>query len=711
MKRFLYSFIFAVSVILSGTIVSCSNSAVTDMARQDDGNLKATLSFAFTEAAVRTIKPAALEWNEINRIVFLIDDVQKKVWDSDGETTAKQKMLSDNSIEISAGIYNFGLLLQNTDASLSSEYEYDDITIACAVLENYEIKGGRNVLKFHAEKYSDGFGQYKVELSWAEDSKVEKVLFRLYDIESSLDSDFEDCVFDKTTSSLEKTAALIPCGTYFISFDFYQDEECNVSVFNFLDTIKIESGRKTSYSFDLGSLNNRYSVIYDLNGGSWQGVYTPVTTRLAGASIELPSTKFLFRYNYDFSGWIDDEGTEITVVPKNTKKDITVHAKWTPVSYSIYYILNGFREQIGSYTVEDEFPLMDLSKEGYLFSGWYENKDLTGEPVEKISEGSYGNKSFYATRTPVEYDITYVLNGGQNAAENPSTYNIEKQSKIFPATRVYYEFVGWYDNESFEGSPVTSISTGSIGNKTLYAKWRKIEYTITYYDGRTSLKSEKYTGEDSFDLFVPEKEGYRFLGWGPTNNQYDNEEILTRIEAGTTGNKTLYARFELIEYKVTYHLDGGNNDSGNKTSYNIKTTSRLWNPNKSGFIFAGWYLASDFSGDKFEKFEGHTGDLDLYAKWVSEVKNISIVVTGTPGDIELINEENGESIVFTASEGFADYLWKLDGVKQLSSGNTFEINKADLIPGVYAVMVKASKNGLSYSASAYITVSFEGSQE
>ena len=70
------------------------------------------------------------------------------------------------------------------------------------------------------------------------------------------------------------------------------------------------------------------------------------------------------------------------------------------------------------------------------------------------------------------YSITYVLNGGTNAAGNPTTYadNVGVASFANP-TRTGYQFAGWYDNASFTGSPVTNIPAGSSGDKTLYAKW------------------------------------------------------------------------------------------------------------------------------------------------------------------------------------------------------------------------------------------------
>ena len=44
-------------------------------------------------------------------------------------------------------------------------------------------------------------------------------------------------------------------------------------------------------------------------------------------------------------------------------------------------------------------------------------------------------------------------------------------------TRDYYTFGGWYDNDQFTGDAVTTVATGSYGNKTFYAKWSQVSVT------------------------------------------------------------------------------------------------------------------------------------------------------------------------------------------------------------------------------------------
>ncbi len=70
------------------------------------------------------------------------------------------------------------------------------------------------------------------------------------------------------------------------------------------------------------------------------------------------------------------------------------------------------------------------------------------------------------------FNVTYVLNGGTNAASNASTYSNDQGMTLAAPTRPGYAFDGWYDNAGFNGSAVTGIPAGSEGDRTFYAKWK-----------------------------------------------------------------------------------------------------------------------------------------------------------------------------------------------------------------------------------------------
>ncbi len=228
----------------------------------------------------------------------------------------------------------------------------------------------------------------------------------------------------------------------------------------------------------------------------------------------------------------------------------TLGASGSPI-YRITYKLDGstnadsnpefYEKSVGVASLADP-----TGKDDYSFEGWYDNADFNGSPITSIPVGSTGNKTLYAKWTQFRFVINYVLDHGHNASENPSTYETGGGvASLAAPTRTGYDFSGWYDNDSFNGSPITSIPANSAGDKTLYAKWTPHKYTITYEkNGGTmpTLYKGKYTVESStFSLPTPTRNGYDFYGWY-TDADFASAKW-TQIKKGTTGDKTFYAKW------------------------------------------------------------------------------------------------------------------------------------------------------------------------
>ena len=140
-------------------------------------------------------------------------------------------------------------------------------------------------------------------------------------------------------------------------------------------------------------------------------------------------------------------------------------------SYTITYVNveGATNENPASYNVDTgTITLKDPVKTGYTFAGWYMAEDFTGNAVTEIVQGTTGNITLYA-KWLENYTITYELNGGINAPENPAGYNVETGTiTLKDPAKPGYTFAGWY---SADNSPVTKIPQGSTGDITLYAKW------------------------------------------------------------------------------------------------------------------------------------------------------------------------------------------------------------------------------------------------
>ena len=229
-----------------------------------------------------------------------------------------------------------------------------------------------------------------------------------------------------------------------------------------------------------------------------------------GETVELPMPE---KSGYIFEGWYDNNNfigpRYMRLDGKYANSDKEFWAKWNleedqprkdyyPKTYKVTLVLNGgllkTDENIESYTEGKAVNLPVPEKGNYLFLGWYENADFSGDVVTKISENSTGDKVFYAKWTeegvfPKKFKITFVLNGGIfDVVEAPTEYT-EGELIVLPVPiREGYDFDGWFENENFNGQQKTKIFSFESGDKIFYAKWSEI------YNGDSILKISAYGG-------------------------------------------------------------------------------------------------------------------------------------------------------------------------------------------------------------------------
>ena len=113
------------------------------------------------------------------------------------------------------------------------------------------------------------------------------------------------------------------------------------------------------------------------------------------------------------------------------------------------------------------------------FAGWYSDSNLTTPYT--FTTMSAENITIYGKWDIVNYQIDYYLDDGVNNGLNPISYTITTNTiTLNDPMKEGYTFLGWYDNNMFEGSSVTHIEKGSIGDITFYAKWDINSYIISY---------------------------------------------------------------------------------------------------------------------------------------------------------------------------------------------------------------------------------------
>lgn len=223
---------------------------------------------------------------------------------------------------------------------------------------------------------------------------------------------------------------------------------------------------------------------------------------------------------------------------------------------------------------------------------------------------------------------------------------------------------------------LVTFSAGSGGN--IYnAEEQALDYKTT---PRTGI------------VIVP-NEGYRFTGWSHENytslrgHTIKAENRIMQYDTLTVyGNVNLQANFELEEYAIEYHLNGGVNAEHNPPVYTIESgTITLKAPEKTGDLFTGW---TGFNGEKPQPDvtipTGSTGELELYANFLHSGREKESLSRNSEEDkIWAVNDElyirtqKTESVVRVYSaEGI---LQKQQTIRQM--GET----KMKLQKGIYVI--------------------------
>ena len=377
------------------------------------------------------------------------------------------------------------------------------------------------------------------------------------------------------------------------------------------------------------------------------------------------------RAHYVFGGWTEG-GKATNTIDVSRLCDISLVATWTAEKYGINYNLNGGSCEdtlVTEYTVESaNIALPNLTKKGYAFDGWYDNAAFDGERVNNIPRGSYGNISLYAKFSVVEYAISYDLQGGVNSVSNPTKYTIENQNIVLSApSRECYAFDGWFEN----GSKVESVEVARCENVKLIAKWTAIEYTITYdLDGgvcQAKLPAKYSIESEDVILPIPSIDGCKFDGW------YIGDKRIEKIEKGSHGDVTIFAKWRGATYAVQYVCDG-NHD--NPTELAVDEEYILKDAEKTGYSFEGWHSDESLQTRVYTVISsGET--VTLYAKFAPVTYTLTYDYSGGEGveNPSTYTVESEDIILNAASKiGFEFVGWfvgeeKIDIIKKGSVGD------------------------------------------
>ncbi len=362
----------------------------------------------------------------------------------------------------------------------------------------------------------------------------------------------------------------------------------------------------------------RYNITINLGGGEPGGEYPPDYTVEDGViSIQNPT-----KPGYAFGGWeIDGAGEPVKDLKLDSSEmeDKTLTAVWIVIEYKITVNFVGGSSDATyptKYTVEDgSIVLSAPTKEHYTFGGW----EIDGEIYVTIPVELLKDLVVNAVWTPVEYNVQYN-NCGTDLGGNKTTYTVEDEFELLTPVLPGYTFDGWFADAKLTQS-VSSVTLGSSGTLTFWAKWTVVTYDITYDLDGGELEGENpatYTVLDALSLIAPTKEGYTFVGWS-----LDGKTV-TSIPAGTVGDLELKAIWKLFEYSITYETNGGTNDGANPDVFNVESEFEFLDAFRQGYDFVGWFADEACTVPMNGVVAGTKGDFKVYAKWTPIAYKITV---------------------------------------------------------------------------------------
>ena len=383
------------------------------------------------------------------------------------------------------------------------------------------------------------------------------------------------------------------------------------------------------------------------------------------------------KVGYEFVGWFNENGDQVEKIAKGSTGDVELEAKWEIAKYKISYDAKGGK--LGLYETFEEIA------EAFL-ADYNKYSNTTAKASSFITDTSASVKVALSNPEMLakwNWLFAYMLEDLKAYNEGTTAWQYASYGK--EAIEVYIpKLVAGDTNAINDGGANTrtlvrsylhGILNKTQGNKSTHADFAKLVPDFSLEENQKALLAASsnvkasYTIEEEVELVAPTKVGYEFVGWFN-----EKGEKVEKIAKGSTGDVELEAKWEAVEYTISYELDGGVNAEGNPDKYTIETeTITLAAPSKDGYIFVEWV-----EGDKVEK--GSTGNKTFTAKWeVIPVYTISWDLAGgvlAEGETLVDSYKHGTPVALPTPTRYAhEFLGWYDGETKVTeiAGKNYEL--------------------------------------
>ena len=328
-----------------------------------------------------------------------------------------------------------------------------------------------------------------------------------------------------------------------------------------------------------------------------------------------------------------------------------------------------------------------------VFGGWALTPDATG-PAESFGtvKGPQTVFAYWKTMHQITFDAT--SRGAFDDKDSPQTQQklvaegepIDVEGIGIPQYTndgTVYFFAGWAASQDATEA-LENLGTAS-GPATFFAFWVESPTYVVTFDthGYGAMVAYVQENEQNNQTVArpddPFAEGYDFGGWFTAEEGGEEFDFSSVINE----NKVLHAKWSLVNFPITYELDGGTNSTYNPDTYNIKSADiKLRFPTKTGFNFDGWYYDNEFTNMATQISKGSSGAKKFYAKWKKKTYTITYMAGSYGAEvIPAETKEYGQSIklkgaVYT-SQGNIQKGWATEngGKKVYELGAEYKLDK------------------------------------
>ena len=614
------------------------------LGRQNKINVKIEINGAINETKIKPeieIKEESeKEYTKVNteEIEVKTNSVTGLVQDEEG--------MSVSNLELSINKGNEEIRRTYTDENgryVFSDVEEGKYTIKVEE-ENYELKeikeveviGGitENIIVKKIKPYEIEVKKYiskiklnnngkKIEYEYGKLNKVNQTVKNLKNLSGEIEYKIEIKNTGEKSGEITKIEEEVTEGLKFNKEKNSEWEEKNGKIINrSLEGIKLKAGeeKEITLKLDIEKTDEARSylqkvtakgevyqnVVYILGGKEYRKEKV-----LDGEKIEEPKI-----VQENFKGWYTDKKyTNKYNFKNNVTKDIILYGKVeeSTKKYTVQYIDEGKIIKEEELEEGSIINAPEVTKEGYTFDGWYEGEEKYDvyEPITRnlILESKYEiNK----------YKVRFINEDGSVLQEETldygSTPTYKKETPTKKRTEEYtYEFDKW--------TPEITKVTSDQEYKAIY-KATKNKYTVTYiYDGEEYHKETVEYGSVITEIQDPTKEGYTFTGWYTK----DNEKVSYPITV--TKNITLYSKYEINSYKVSYYNEGKKYIDDQQINYGENALKPNTDPSKIGYTFKYWSLKEN--GEEYKFSTKITKDITLYAVYEINKYTVTYINEGT----------------------------------------------------------------------------------